>query len=137
MDSYITLADKFNGHFQRPYDGRQDDELGRADFCRLTNNHIIWTQVHGDFKNVEKRALFVPYPHWRELHECCGVAVAESIKADPYCFYSDPACARIMGAAMVILRKKYGLNVPRWWIPVMNEVRGVKKLATSTWKPGL
>lgn len=60
---YETIEDKFKRLFQYEYDGRQDSAIGKHDFVILTNYHISWTQVHGDFKDAMKRDTFVPYPH--------------------------------------------------------------------------
>lgn len=130
-----TVARQFAGYFIGSYDGQQDDEQGRADFNRLTNFNIMWTQVHGDVKNATKRALFVPYAHWKELHECCGMAVrAHAVNGDDY--YGNLTCAKIMQTAMEILRKKYGLNAPKWWIPMMMELREDKaKPKRGGWNP--
>lgn len=136
MDDKKLVSEVFNQHFQRAYDGSKDDEYARADFMRLTNFQIVWTQVHGDFKDVAKRATFQSYPHWRELHECCGIAVRETIAADKMCLYSDIMCARIMGAAMAILRSKYGFNAPKWWIAVMNQLRA-RPIGAHQWNPGI
>ena len=121
-----TIADHFAGYFARSYDGRQDDPAARADFCRLTNNYIMWTQVHGDFKNQAKAAAFVPYPHWRELHECCGLAVREWAK-NRNMWSGDITCARIMDTAMKVLRMKYGLNAPKWWLAMIVQLRDGKR----------
>lgn len=119
-----TVAQHFAGYFKASYDGRQDDEIARAEFLRLTNSHIVWTQVHGDFKDKAKAATFQPYPHWRELHECCGLAVREWSK-DRYEYFSgNITCAKIMQTAMQILKMTYGLNAPKWWIPLMRKLRG-------------
>jgi hypothetical protein len=79
-----TLAEKFAGYFEHSYDGEQENERGRLDFVRLTNYNIAWAQVHGDCKDIAARARFVPYEHWPELHECCGIAIRETIANDKY-----------------------------------------------------
>jgi hypothetical protein len=123
----ITNTDKFAGTFEGVYDGSQDNEAARYSFVALTNYRIIWTQVHGDFKNAAKVVLFEPYPHWRELHECCGLVVRAAVKMDKTQIYTERGCARMMGDAMTVLMKKYGHRVPRWWIPLMQELRGERK----------
>jgi hypothetical protein len=133
-DDPKTVVEQFQGLFQHEYEGAQKDERARLDFMCLTNYKITWTQVHGDFKDVAARARFVPYPHWKELHECCGIAVRETIAADKMVFYSDIMCARMMGAAMQILMDKYGLKAPRWWYPLMKELRE-GKVEKRPWNP--
>jgi hypothetical protein len=125
MTTWSTLEEKFRGCFERIYRGNQDDRAARYEFGLLTNNHILWTQVHGDFKDLAKRLKFEPYPHWTKLHECCGHAIREAIKMDPKGLYCDSACAKIMDAAMVHLRTKYSLNAPRWWIPLKRKLQGI------------
>jgi hypothetical protein len=133
-----TVADHFAGYFEGSYDGQQSDDRARAEFVRLTNSYIVWTQVHGDFKDKAKAAVFVPYPHWRELYECCGMAVREWSKDKYEYFQGDITCARIMDTAMKILRMKYGLNTPKWWIPLMRTLRGEKQPQKSgKWNPGI
>jgi hypothetical protein len=119
-----TIAEEFAGCFQESYNGAQEDRIGREDFMRVTDSRISWSQVHGDFKDLAKRGLFAPYEHWRELHECCGIAVRVAISLDKLQIYSGLECARIMGAAMKILKGKYGHNAPRWWLPLLKKVRG-------------
>jgi len=119
-----TLSEVFAGCFQHTYDGSQQDRVSYHEFNLLTDNRISWTQVHGDVKDLAKRALFVPYPHWRELHECCGLAIRSAISLDKTQLHSGIDCARIMGAAMAILKKKYGHDAPKWWLPLMRQVRG-------------
>jgi hypothetical protein len=118
-----TIAQYFAGCFMGDYDGRQDDAAARRDFSLLTCHRIMWTQAHGDFKDIEKRLDFTPYPHWRELHECCGLVVHEAIRMDSRLQWTQPQAARLMDYAMKVLRKKYGFNAPRWWIPLMNQLR--------------
>ena len=133
------LSEMFKGHFENSYDGQQGDERARAEFMQLSNFHISWTQVHGDFKDLAKRVTFVPYPDWPQLYECCGLAIRAAIAEDKTTFYSDHQCARIMGAAMQILKTKYGKATPKWWYPVMLELRGVKdrKDSKPAWRPGI
>jgi|HubBroStandDraft_6_1064221.scaffolds.fasta_scaffold13243_5 hypothetical protein len=128
-----TIEQHFAGYFVHPYGGEYhralasgprppEAESGRADFCRLTNNAIIWTQVHGDFKNKAKAALFVPYAHWRELHDACRDSVREWSK-DKEVYNGNPTCAAIMQTAMEILMKRNGLKAPPWWIPMLMGLR--------------
>jgi len=134
MASEQTNAAKFAGLFEGTYDGRQEDEKARASFMAISNHRITWTQVHGDVKNAAKAVLFEPYPHWQELYECCGLVVRAAVKIDKTQIYTERGCARIMGDAMTVMMKKYGLKVPRWWIPIMQELRGEKR---PKWSPGL
>ena len=76
---YETVKQHFAGLFAEPdYDGSyhhgewpENDTLARQSFLKLTDGCIIWTQVHGDFKNAVKRAAYEPYPHWPALYRCC------------------------------------------------------------------
>ena len=56
---YETVADHFHGYFGGNYDGSYHTpqaDAARRDFDRLTDNCLMWTQVHGDFKDAAKRA---------------------------------------------------------------------------------
>ena len=126
MDEIKTVGEHFRGYFAGDYDGSyetRNSDRARLDFDRLTNLQLIWAQVHGNFKDPAKRALFVPYPHWPELHECCRDAVRAHTELGNY-FYGGETCANIMRDAMTILRARHGLKVPRWWLPIMDKLRG-------------
>jgi len=121
-----TVAQHFKGYFGGSYDGsygRPEAEQPRADFIRLTNFNIMWAQVHGSFKDKVKEVTFTPYPHWKELHECCGRIVRQYEKDGEF-WHGDITGARMMEHAMKLLRSLYGLNAPRWWIPLMKQMRG-------------
>lgn len=126
MDYYKTVGEQFAGYFQSEYDGSYgtvESDIARRDFGRLTENYLIWAQVHGNFKDAAKRALFKPYPHWIELYECCRDSVREHAALETE-YLGGVTCAKIMRDAMTILRERHGLNVPRWWLPVMDSLRG-------------
>ncbi|MBZ5534001.1 MAG: hypothetical protein LAO20_21430 [Acidobacteriia bacterium] len=126
MDEHTTVEEHFRGYFTGDYDGSyQTPQADRArhDFDRLTGFRLIWAQVHGNLKDAAKRALFKPYPHWPELYECCRDAIREHIALETE-HSGGTTCARIMRDAMTILRVRHGLNVPRWWLPIMDELRG-------------
>jgi hypothetical protein len=126
---YETVADHFQGYFGGNYDGSYHTpqaDAARRDFDRLTDNRLLWTQVHGDFKDAAKRALFVQYPHWRELHECCCDSVREHSKLETQ-WVGGFTCAKIMRDAMTILRVRHGLKVPRWWLPMMDQLRSARE----------
>jgi hypothetical protein len=124
--SYETIKDHFTSSFREPeYDGSYQTPLAEAvrdSFAVLSRYNIQWCQVHGDFKNVVKRGLFEPYPHWRELYACCRTILNGHVALNTQ-FLGDTTCARIMGEAMSLLRAKHGYNAPRWWLPVMNKLR--------------
>jgi hypothetical protein len=125
-DDIETVAEHFRGYFSSNYDGSYQtpqSDHARHDFDRLTNFRLIWSQVHGNFKDAAKRALFKPYRHWPELYECCRDAIREHAALETL-YSGEATCARIMRDAMTILRVRYGLNVPRWWLPIMDELRG-------------
>jgi hypothetical protein len=126
MDETKTVAAYFTGYFEGSYDGSYDTpeaEQPRADFIRLTNYQLMWAQVHGNFKDAAKRETFQPYPHWRELHDCCGRIVRQYAKDRAY-WHGEITGARIMQDAMRLLKSLYDLNAPRWWIPLMRQMRG-------------
>jgi hypothetical protein len=129
-----TIADHFARYFGSEWDGQYHTDFrdrtpgevaAREDFCQLTNNAIIWTQIHGDFKNAAKRATFTPYPHWAKLHECCRDAVREhSALGDDW--IGDFSAAKLMHTAMQILKKRYDINAPRFWLPMIRQLRDDK-----------
>lgn len=132
-----TIAEHFAGYFTQPYGGQYhramawgpyppEAEAGRNDFCRITHDNITWTQVHGDFKNKTKAALFVPYPHWTELHDACRDSIVEWSKDGDW-FNGDITCAKLMQTAMELLKQRKGLNAPKWWIPLMVGLREGKR----------
>jgi hypothetical protein len=126
MEWMETVGERFQGYFVGDYDGSYHTpqaDRARHDFDRLTDNRLLWTQVHGDFKDAAKRALFVPYPHWPELYQCCKDAVREHTALETQ-YVGGPTCAKIMRDAMTILRARHSLNVPRWWLPMMDQLRG-------------
>jgi hypothetical protein len=129
-----TVADHFAGYFTLDrYDGSHNyerkrgtpqyvmEEKARLDFYRLIPEHFSWTQVHGDLKTEWKKATFTPYPHWPELYESCKLAIAAH--AGEW-FSGNETCAKIMDTAMHILRASHGMNAPRWWLAIMNQLRG-------------
>ena len=124
-----TVAEHFQGYFIGSYDGSYGttaSDAARIDFDRLTEFKLLWAQVHGNFKDAAKRALFKPYPHWPELYKCCQDAIREHGALETE-FSGGTTCARIMRDAMTILRVRHGFNVPRWWLPMMDELRGAPK----------
>lgn len=126
MYDHTTVAEYFKGFFTKNYDGGfgwPQDIVGREDFDRLTYGRIIWTQVHGDFKDAAKRALFNPYPYWPELHKACRDVIREHAKLETE-FSGPDTCARIMRDAMKVLRARHGVNTPRWWLPLMDQIAG-------------
>lgn len=136
-----TVAARFAGYFQGTYDGSYDTpeaEQPRADFIRLTNYLIMWAQVHGNFKDAVKREIFQPYPHWKELHECCGRIVRQYAKDGEY-WDGEVTGARMMNDAMRLLKSLYGFNAPRWWIPMIRQMRGdevpASKQSRPAWTP--
>lgn len=127
---YTTVKEQFAEAFTAPeYDGSygttQADDARRS-FSELTDGRIMWTQVHGDFKNVVKRGLFTPYPHWSELYDCCRTVLGGHAALGTQ-FLGDATRARLMGESMALLRAKHGHSVPRWWLPVMNALRAEGK----------
>lgn len=126
MDERKSVGQFFQGFFTGTYDGsygNSQSDCARHDFDRLTDYRASWTQVHGDFKDVAKRAIFQPYRHWAELHQACKDAIREhTALGTPY--EGGHTLARIMRDAMTILRARHGANVPRWWLPIMDDLRG-------------
>jgi hypothetical protein len=124
-----TVGDHFQGYFTGTFDGSygtSQADRARHDFDRLTNNWLLWTQVHGDFKDAAKRAVFVQYPHWSELYECCRDAIREHAVLETQ-WVGKPTCAKIMRDAMTILRLRHNMKVPRWWLPLMDQLRGARE----------
>lgn len=128
MDERKSVGEFFQGFFTGTYDGSygtpQADRV-RHDFDRLTDCHLMWSQVHGDFKNAAKRAVFQPYQHWPELYQCCKDAIREHAALGTT-FEGGHTLAQVMRDAMTILRLRHRLNVPRWWLPLMDDLRGAK-----------
>lgn len=83
--------------------------VGREDFDRLTSGRIIWTQIHGDFEDTAKRALFTPHPHWTQLHKACGGVIREHARLETE-FSGPDTCVRIMRDAMKVLRARHRVN---------------------------
>jgi hypothetical protein len=127
-----TLKNRFHGRFELPvYRGEYTGNIGdtaRRDFSELTNNYIIWAQVHGKFKNAVKQALFEPYPCWEQLYESVKKVLAANIDNNTQDL-GDVTNAKLMGDVMAYMRAKYGLNAPRWWLPIMNTLRERKMVA--------
>jgi hypothetical protein len=123
---YTTVAEHFAGRFTEPiYDGSYHTQLADAvsgSFGVLSAYRINWCQVHGDFKNVVKRGMFEPYPHWSPLYDACRTILKGHVALGTQ-FLGEVTCARMMGEAMALLRAKHGHSVPRWWLPVMNALR--------------
>jgi hypothetical protein len=124
---YFTL-DEYDGSYARSRKMSGAEDQARADFFRLTDNYLIWTQVHGDYKDRAKAARFKPYEHWPQLYESCKRAVAaHSTDAFDCSFNGSETCAKIMDTAMRILKMEYGLNAPKWWLPLIYQLRGKPK----------
>ena len=125
------VKDHFEGTFApgSTYDGcyhtdyERPDEQAEESFRRLTFGRIIWTQVHGDYKNAVKSAMFQPYPNWPQLYECARDIVEQHRRLNTS-FHGDVTCAKLMGDTMALLRARYGMNVPRWWVPIIKALRG-------------
>jgi hypothetical protein len=121
-----SVTEHFQGFFTGTYDGSygtpQSDQA-RRDFSQLTDYHLIWAQVHGDFKDAAKRALFQKYPHWPELYQACKDAIREHCTLETP-FEGGNTLAKIMRDAMTILRARNGFNAPRWWLPIVDNLRG-------------
>jgi len=127
-DEHVTIAEHFRGYFTEPtYDGSYGTELAipvSDSFERLTGSvYLNWSQVHGDFKSVVKRGLFDPYPHWAELYDCARRVIKGSSDLG-HSFVGDLTCAKLMGDTMTLLRERHGHKVPRWWLPIMSQLRG-------------
>jgi hypothetical protein len=126
-DEHVTVAEHFRGHFTAPtYDGSYGTEQAydvSSSFFTLSGSRMNWSQVHGDFKNVVKRGMFEPYPHWPELYDCARRVVKGNSDLG-LSFCGDLTCAKMMSEVMTLLREKHGHNVPRWWLPIMGQLRG-------------
>jgi hypothetical protein len=134
MDSK-TVTQHFAGYFELDtYAGEYGSAGGYQppaarqaghDFDRLTDCVLVWTQVHGDFNDVAARATFQPYGHWMELYQCCKDVLREHGpgKLNTY-YYGQLTNARLMGDVMSLMRRRYGLNCPKWWLAIMKKLRG-------------
>jgi hypothetical protein len=129
-----TVKSYFEGTFEpgSSYDGGYHtdtdwsrDEQAQEAFRRLTDRRMSWCQVHGDFKSAVKAAMFQPYAHWPQLYECARDIVEQHRRLNTS-FHGDITCAKLMGDTMALLRARYKLNVPKWWLPIMNDIRGRK-----------
>ena len=98
------------------------DEKAQESFRRLTDGCIVWTQVHGDVKNAVKAAMFQPYPHWPQLYECARDIVEQHRRLNTS-FHGDITCAKLMRDTMTLLRARYGVNAPKWWLPIMDKLQ--------------
>jgi hypothetical protein len=125
-DEHQKIADRFRGFFTAPmYDGSYGtdaSDAARQSFSELTNCRIMWAQVHGDHKDPVKRATFEPYPHWTELYDCARSILKSHEELGTF-FAGPVTCAKLMGQTMELLKKRYGYNVPRWWLPLMKVLR--------------
>lgn len=123
----MSIKEQFAGFFEMPnYDGSYGtpgSHVARHDFSQLTNGAIMWSQVHGDFKDAAKRVLFTPYQHWPELYESCRAVLKAHRDLDTQ-HWGPATNAKLMGDVMTVLREKHKANVPRWWLPIMNGLRG-------------
>ncbi|HWO35666.1 MAG TPA: hypothetical protein VNO32_43290 [Candidatus Acidoferrum sp.] len=129
--AYITVKEHLGDCFkQQRYDGGYHDSTGfrtpeseeaSESFRRISVGKIQWPQVHGDFKDAAKRAMFDPYPNWAELYECCRLVVKANIELNKN--WNELTAAKIMGDVMTVMRQKYGLNVPKFWLPIMRTLR--------------
>jgi hypothetical protein len=119
LEIYAGEYGSAGGH--QPANARQAGH----DFDRLTDNQLIWTQAHGDFKSVAARATFQPYQHWAELYQACKDCLREHGPGKLETFYYGPATnAQIMGDVMELMRRRHGLNCPKWWLAIMKKLRG-------------
>ncbi len=129
------VSEHFAGYFQLDtYSGEYGSASGYQppaariaghDFDRLTNNVLVWTQAHGDSKDAAARATFQPYPHWPELYQCCKDVLREhgtgKLDTDYFGKFTN---ARLMGDVMTLMRRRHGLDVPKWWLAIMKKLRG-------------
>lgn len=130
--SYMTVKEQLGECFkQARYDGSYHDSTGfrtpasdeaAASFSRISFGKIQWPQAHGDLKDAAKRVLFTPYPNWAELYECCKLVVKANIDLNKS--WDEQTAAKTMGDVMTVMRKKHDLNVPKWWFPIMKQLRG-------------
>jgi hypothetical protein len=132
-ETRTTVKEKLVGFFTQPsYNGSYHDTSGfltdsseeaSNSFGALTDHAIQWAQVHGNFKDATKRAMFTPYPYWTELYDACQRVVRAHVDLGTE-WWGPETGAKLMGDAMVVMREKYGHQVPRWWLPIMNRLRG-------------
>lgn len=135
MKEQETIKEQFRDYFtQARYDGSYGTDASveaRQSFSELTGGSIVWSQVHGDFKDVVKRGLFTPYPHWTELYDCVRIVLVQHAALNTE-FIGDFSRARIMGETMALLKAKYKANAPKCWLPIMNALRASEKHRTVT-----
>ena len=139
-DEQKTIAEYFNGYFEGSYDGSYGTpraDAPRDSFLRLTDCHIIWSQVHGSYKDKAKMVDFVPYQYWPELYECCAAIVRQWANDTVRHYWCGPATgARIMEDAMRLLKSRHGYNTPKWWIPCIRQMRGeITQKGERGWNP--
>lgn len=126
MPFTVGVENRFAGHFMlagyKGTYGTNESAIARQDLAILTENLIVWSQVHGDFKDAAKRVLFQPYLHWPELYQCCKDVLREHIKLESA--YLGPfTSAKIMGDVMTVMRARHKLNTPPWWLAIMRKLR--------------
>ena len=130
MKEHETIKEQFRECFtQASYDGSYGTDASveaRQSFSELTAGRVVWSQVHGDFKNVVARGMFQPYPHWSELYDCIRIVLVQHAALNTE-FIGDYSRARIMGETMQLLRAKYKVNAPKCWLPIMNALRATGK----------
>jgi len=121
-----TVKEHFTEFFSQPvYDGSYGTDASveaRQSFGALTDNIIVWAQVHGDHKNAVARAAFVKYPNWPELYACCRDVIRAHAELGTE-FWGPLTCAKLMGDSMELLRGRHKVNAPRWWLPIMARLR--------------
>jgi len=132
MKDKEMVKEQFAGTFTAErYDGSYHDERGfgtaasdeaAASFFELTGGLLQWSQVHGNVKDVVRRAMFEPYPYWSELYDCCKRVIKEHAALNSG-FSGDVTRARLMGDAMALLKAKYKVNAPKCWLPIMKSLR--------------
>lgn len=136
--SFKTITEQFADRFiEASYDGSYGNEradAARRSFDRLTDSKLNWSQVHGDFKDAAKRALFEPYEHWPELYRACRDVLRQH-QALGTLYLGGYTCAQIMREAMTVMRRRDNLNVPRWWLPIMDDLRGKNNQEEKARKP--
>ena len=130
---YVTVEEHLGECFkQEHYDGSYHDSTGfgtpasdeaSESFRRISYGRVAWPQAHGDFKDAAKRVLFEPYPNWTELYECSRLVVKATIDLDADAAWNELTAAKIMGGVMTVMRTKHGLNVPKWWFPILKVLR--------------
>jgi hypothetical protein len=130
MRDQETIKAQFRECFtQERYDGSYGTDASaeaRQSFSELTGGSIVWSQVHGDFKNVTARCMFQPYQHWTELYDCVRVVLVQHAALNTE-FIGDYSRARIMGETMAVLKAKHKANAPKCWLPIMNALRASGK----------